>query len=740
MWKPPQTTKVYDIKGRLLTEFYVQRRKYVPIDKIPDYVKNAFIAVEDKSFYQNPGIDIEGLVRAFITNLKAGRIVEGGSTISQQLVKNLFLTPERSISRKLREIILAIRLNQVYPKDKILELYLNQIYLGHGSYGVEAASLTYFGKHVWDLDVCEAAVLAGLPKAPSKYDPFKNLELATARRDIVLQRMLKEGFISKDQYETCKLQGINLNPKKEDSIKDYSTLAIRNWFVKRYGYDALYKGGYTIYTTIDKDLQKNANAIVKDKLETLQKRFGYRKLTKQEISSLLKEYKKERPITQPIIGRIYIGLVSGYTKNGIKVFIKGYEGFANTKYKRSFKKGQPVYVRYQGNHKFSIVPYLEAALISIDPKTGGIRALVGGYDIQKSKFNRALYAKRQVGSAFKPIVYLKALTEGYTQISKLKDEPILFVNPYNGEEWIPENYDKEYLGEVSLRYALIHSLNAASVWLFDKIGEKPVIKLAYELGIRTPLPEVKSLVLGTADLSPLEIATVYATFANHGKKCEPYLISKIVNDKGKVVYQYKPECKQVVDPRYVAVLTDILKGVIQEGTGRKAKSLGLPIAGKTGTTDDYTDAWFAGYSPYIATAVWVGYDFKKKIGYKVTGAKAALPIWMDFMAVYHARLNDIKDFSLPQGVKYFNVNEEFGTLADDTCEGKKLLFVEGTEPLYTCSGKLKVPIEEIVAYVEKQNIPPLNKHVHINLENTKNIKDNNGTTPLEQLMEDLQGE
>ena len=744
-WQPAQTTKVYDCKGRLLTEFFVQKRQFVPIEKIPDYVKNAFIATEDKSFYTNIGIDFEGILRALITDIKAGRIVEGGSTISQQLVKNLFLTSERSFNRKFKELILAIKLNRRYPKDKILEMYLNQIYLGHGAYGVEAASQVYFGKHVWQLNICEAAVLAGLPKAPSKYDPFKNLEGATERRDVVLSRMVDEGYISEEEAINCKMEGIQLaEDKDEEKISDYATEAVRRWFVKFYGYENLYKGGYKIYTTFDKDIQQNAVEIVKDKLWYLQRIFGIRPLTDKEKEELLKAYKSQKINIRLRPSNIYIGLVYSVKKNKVKFLIRTLEGeFTYPKAKKYFKKGQPVYVRYLGGGKFEFVPYLETALVAIDHKTGEIKALVGGYDIKKSKFNRALQGKRQVGSAFKPIVYLKALLDGYTQISILKDEPIAFWDPDNFEEWIPENYEKEFHGDVTLRYALVHSLNVASVWLFDQIGEDPVIKLAYDLGIKTPLPKVKSLVLGSADISPLELATVYSTFANLGKKCEPYFIKKIVNSEGKVVYENSPFCKQVVRPQEVAVLRDILEGVIQEGTGKRARVLELPLAGKTGTTNNYTDAWFAGFSPDITTVVWVGYDYKRKIGWKATGSRTALPIWIDFMASYYGVVENIGEFKNPEGVAYYPINMETLSLATENCEGKNLLFVIGTEPSFTCEGSYKLLIPKIKEIIDNYQIPNLD-HMSFEewlyektnseessekVENKQNMEDNNVVVP-----------
>ncbi len=723
-WKPNQITKVYANDGSILTEFFIQRRQYVPIEKVPDHVKHAFIAIEDRSFYRNIGIDPLGILRAAIMNLLSGRIVAGGSTISQQLIKNLFLTPERSLSRKVKEMILAIKLNKVYPKDKILEMYLNHIYLGHGAYGVESAAQVYFGKHVWELDVCEAAVIAGLPKAPSRYDPYKNIEGATERRDAVLQSMLEEGYIDINKARECFEKPIVLREVDEEDIdiKDYFTEMVRQWFAARYGIDELYKGGYKIYTTVDKDLLRNAHYIMKDHLELLQNQVGFPKLTEEEINKLLEDYEKQS-VDRLIKNNIYIGIIEKVKKKKVFIKVKDHKGyFVFSGRLRNAEKGIPVYVRYIDKDEFEFVPYVEGALVAIDQKTGAIRALVGGYDFLKTKFNRAVQAKRQPGSAFKPIVYIAAILKGYTQISLLNDEPVAIWDPDRFEEWIPENYDREYHGEVTLRYALAHSLNAASVNLFLDIGYKPVLSLAYQMGIKTKLPQVPSLVLGSADISPMELAAVYSVFANNGMKCDPYFIERVEDFAGNVLYQHEPECVYVIPEEENAVMVDLLKAVIKEGTGRKARVLGFPVAGKTGTTDDYTDAWFAGFSPKLTTIVWVGYDTKKKIGWKMTGAKAALPIWIDFMATAHTD-EEIPDFPLPEGVAYVPINPETRLVANDHCPGEDILFVIGTEPEVDCDGNFVVRNSKLEQLKELFDIPEIDNKKEI--DTPVKMRDNN---------------
>lgn len=386
--------------------------------------------------------------------------------------------------------------------------------------------------------------------------------------------------------------------------------------------------------------------------------------------------------------QVYIGIIDKvkgrfiYFKIGD---IKGRLKFSGSL--KNAKEGTPFYVRYLGDNRFEFVPFLETAVVSIDPKTGAIRALSGGYDFIKSKYNRATQAKRQPGSAFKPIVYAAAVVKGFTQISVIDDEPVAIWDPDRFEEWIPRNYEGKYNGKVTLRQAITKSLNAASVNLFLEVGYDLVISLAYKLGIKTKIPRVPSIALGSIDVSPLELASVYSTFANKGVRCKPYFIEKVIDPNGNVIYQHKPECETVIPEEDNDIVVDMLKGVIQEGTGRKAKILGFPVAGKTGTTNDYTDAWFAGFSTDLTTVVWVGYDFKKKIGWKMTGAKAALPIWIDLMATAHAD-REVADFEFSPNTVYIPIDPETNTISDGICQSKEILFIKGTEPMIDCSGNI----------------------------------------------------
>ncbi len=774
VYSPEQVTQIYDRKGRLITEFFIKRRKYVSINKIPKHVREAFIAIEDKTFYSNPGIDIQGIFRAAIKNFLAGKVVEGGSTISQQLVKNLLLNPKRDIKRKIKEIYLAIKLNEIYSKDKILEMYLNQIYLGHGAYGVEAASKIYFDKHVWNLNVCEAATIAGLPKAPSRYDPYKNPNLALIRKDLVIDRMLEEGYIDDYIADTCKeakivkyddikpfinqcLAPINKikPPKKYEKLisvckkgikkeiilppedkerceellvdyykyseekarqclkyeivlkgekegrkvyEDYFTEAVKRWFIHTFGWEAFYKGGYKIYTTLDLDLQRKAQKLVQQHLDNLQLLVGFPEFSQAEIKKFEKLYKEEEKLEKLKKGHVYVAKINKVDYNNKIIYFQIHKFTGKVSFNGNIwkaKKDLYMYVQYLGDNKFKFVPYLESALISVNPHNGEVLVLIGGYSFEKSKFNRAIQTRRQPGSAFKPIVYATAIKQGYTQISIVYDEPVGYWDFSSGRLWTPKNYDKKYRGRVILRYALAHSLNAAAVNVYHQVGKRNVIRLAKALGIKTRLYPVPSLALGSISIRPIELATVYSTFANNGVRCEPHLVRKVVDYTGDIAYENNGNCIRVYPAPENAVMVDLLKAVVQEGTGRRALVLGFPVAGKTGTTNNYSDAWFAGFSTKYTTVVWVGYDTKKTIGEKMTGSSAALPLWIKFMDVAHPDKKAVGDFTLPKGAAYFIVNMKKLVLATPACPygNKKLVFVEGTQPKLTCSDLAPIRIK-----------------------------------------------
>lgn len=716
-WKPPEASVIYDYKGRVYSELYIQKRYYVPIDKIPDVVKKAFIATEDKSFYNNIGIDFFGILRAFVKNIISGGISEGGSTISQQLVKNLFLTPEKSLNRKIKEVILAIKLNRYYSKDKILELYLNQIYLGQGSYGVEAASQTYFGKHIWEVNLCEAAVLAGLPKAPSKYNPYANIELAEKRRTVVLTRMLDEEYISEQDFNRCKNEPIRLVSRNKEVNFDYFTEIIRQFVVNEYGEESITMGGLKIYTTIDKDLQIYAQQKLQERLDQYQGIYGFPKISKDEENYLNERFINQKVSQETLVKNyVYVAKVISVKGNTLNVQISDVETKLTTNYPiKNITPDRYVYVKYLGEGRFKLLPFLEGAVVSIDSKTGEIRAIVGGYDFLKSQFNRVFQSKRQPGSTIKPLIYAAALLNGYTQISVLNDEPVSFWDFSQNKEWTPKNYDGVYYGKVTLRKALAKSLNAATVSLLSEIGFDKVIDLGYRLGIKQKLPPYYSLALGSIELTPIEIATMFSVFGNGGTKCEPFFIKKVVDQLGNVLYTRESRCEAVYPPAENAVMVDLLRSVVLEGTAVAASSLPFQVAGKTGTTNDYSDAWFAGFDPDLTTVVWIGYDKRRTIGKGVTGATVALPVWMDIMN-YANRSSPYKEFPKVEGTVYIPIDFVTLKIANENCPGRYILFVEGTYPTIDCDGN-QVDLSQILNRQkpsEQTDVPPENQPVEEN--------------------------
>ncbi len=678
-WTPPQASVVYDYRGRYYGDIGVQKRYYVSIDRVPKRVIQAFIAAEDRNFFEHSGIDVGAIIRATIANLKAGRVVQGGSTITQQLAKNLFLSTEKTLKRKIKEALLAIKIERAFDKRKILELYLNQIYLGNRAYGVEAASRVYFGKHVEDLTLEEAALLAGLPKAPSKFNPFSNPDLAKTRRNYVLRRMYEEGYITQEEYETAISKPLIV--KRDSGYSDYVLDMVKEYLTDRYG-DAALQGGLKIYTTVDRDLQALAVSSLKKGLERFARLNGLPFLpeSEKEMENFYKAQSKA-----PVDGRVYVAKVESVEEGKAKVLL-GDRSFTVDLKGLNLEGREYVFVKLRkgtGGWEAKLVPDLEGALVSLDVHTGEIRAIVGGRSYSYSSFNRAVKAKRQPGSAIKPLIYLAALLKGETQISSIDARPRTFYDPAKGREWTPKNYGGEEYTVVTLREALAKSINTAAVNLLDKLGFEVVLSVGDKVGLRNLKPYY-SLALGTVEVTPLELTSAYQVFANLGKRCKPFLIRRIVDSDGKVLEENSPQCEQVLPPQETRVLVDMLRAVVLEGTGRGARDLPRIVAGKTGTTNEYTDAWFIGFSPHISAGVWVGYDTKVSLGRGMSGARAALPIWIDFMAVATAKYPD-DDFPLPEGTVVVPINPKDYVIADETCPGVNMVFIEGTQPKLTCS-------------------------------------------------------
>ena len=605
-YRPSAVTRIYSADKVLLTELFLEKREPVPIEVIPKYLKSALVATEDRSFYKHSGIDLKGIFRAIIKDLWAGEFVEGASTITQQLAKTLFLTPKKSLVRKAKEAILAFQLERRYTKDEILELYLNQVYFGSGAYGVESAAGLFFGKSVKDLNLSECALIAAMPKAPSRYSPLINRTLAKKRRNLVLKQMFQIGLINEVTYQRTINEPVILKEKNQHLAKaPYFLEYVKKSLETDLGSSLLYREGLTIYTTLSYELQKAAKGAIDNGLTALGTR-----MQQQQIEN----------------------------------------------------------------------PDPQGALVALDLKSGGILAMVGGKNFSQSAFNRATMARRQPGSAFKPIVYALAIEKGFSQNQMILDAPIVFKGGRDGKDWKPENFSKKYQGEMTLRKAFAISENIPAVRLTEMLGSSSVAQFGQTLGIGSPLSQNLSLALGTSGVTLTELTSVYSVFPNQGKKIKPYGVMEILDHSGRIIWHIKPEKKVVMSRAGAAIMTNMLQAVINEGTGKKAKNLGHFIAGKTGTTNDYKDALFVGFSPSIAAGVWVGEDAFTTLGKWETGAKAALPIWREFMRTALAD-KPYQHFDIPDDVVQIRMDSTTGMLALDDSPGAVIaLFKKGTAP------------------------------------------------------------
>ena len=676
-WRPPEANVVYDYKGRVFGDVALQRRYYVSTDDIPLHVKNAFISAEDRNFYHHFGVDPVAIIRALLVNVTRREVAQGASTITQQLAKNLFLTPEKSLKRKIKEALLAIQIERKFSKDKILEMYLNYIYLGQGAYGVEAASRIYFGKSVKELTVDEAALLASLPKAPSRYNPFRNPEMVKERRNYVLQRMLEDGYLSPQEYERLIQTPIKVSVENRYYGMDYFLDYVKEYLVEKYG-DYILSGGYKIYTTIDRDLQRHAQEVLRRGILRVAKANGIPMIPEDPYQAQ-KMYQEQKVEEKP--GKAYIAKVLEVKGDQIKVELGGKE-YSFEKVNMPLEKGDYVFVRfYRKKNKdlgIELLPDLQGALVSIDAQTGAIRAMVGGYSYTRSPYNRAVYAKRQPGSAIKPIIYLAALIKGYTQVSPIDATPKSFYDPSTGKNWTPSNYEGQEFDTITLRQALAKSVNTATVNLLAEIGFDLPIDLAKSVGIE--LMPYYSMALGSIEVTPMELTSAFQAFANMGNYCKPYFIEKIVAPDGTLLERNEPLCEQVFPPQETRVLVDMLRAVVLEGTAVSASGIGRIVAGKTGTTNDYADAWFVGFSRYIVAGVWVGFDTRRSMGIGMAGARVALPIWIDFMSLA-SYLYPNEDFPLVEGTVVVSCPQP-------------MVFVDGTQSVCSEPGNQQPPERE----------------------------------------------
>ncbi|QSV47082.1 penicillin-binding protein 1A [Geobacter benzoatilyticus] len=756
-YKPPIVTQVFGDDGSLVGEFYLERRIVVPVDKIPRKLIQAFVAAEDSNFYQHKGLDYLGIARAAMKNLISLRKKEGASTITQQVAKSMLLTPEKSFSRKFKEAILATRMEKMLSKDDILYIYLNQIYLGGGSYGVQVAAETYFGKNVEQLNLAEMAMLAGLPKAPNSYSPIKHLDRAKERQAYVLERMVREGYVTQAEADHALATPIVISSMKKVNSEQsaYFLEHIRIKLEETYGMDRLYKEGLKVYTTMSAEMQKGAYDAVVNGLKNVDKRQGFRgevkHLAETEVDGFCRKIEDGVDTASLKQGSSYQGVVTAVNsaKGEIAIRVGDRTGTITQKNMswagkvqlvnswstpegkgKSLSLGSVVFVSVLTpdiNKQGAVLaldqePQAQAAVVALDPRTGAVKAMVGGYDFRRSQFNRAVQAKRNPGSAFKPIIYAAALDKGLTAATTFDDSPVEYES--GGEKaWKPKNYDNIYRGMVTMREALTDSINVVSVRILEQIGVDAAIEYAKKLGITSPLAANLTLALGSSSVTPLELTSAYGVFASGGYRTTPYVITKVEDSDGSILEEAAPPVipvfsnqstvtltnddltvgagnvsagpavVPVIAPETAFIITNLMESVVTSGTGRRARALGRPVAGKTGTTNDMKDAWFVGYVPQLVAGVWVGYDQEKSLGAGGSGGQAAAPIWTEFMQRAVAGM-PAKSFPQPADITFATINPRTGLLAKEGSPGAiQECFTAGTEPtLY--DGELETPASD----------------------------------------------
>jgi penicillin-binding protein 1A len=717
-YNPPLITEVFSDDGEVIGRFWEEKRIVVSLDQVPEHLINAFIAAEDARFFKHEGVDILSIARALIKNLMAGKIEQGGSTITQQVTRSLLLKNVRkTYRRKAREALLSLQIEKSFSKERILFLYLNQIYLGHGAYGVEAAARTHFNKRAIELNLAESALLAGLPQAPSRYSPITHFEKAKARQKYVLERMREEGYIAESEEREALNAELHIKETDESSFEraPYFAEHVRKYLEKKYGRDLLYRGGLKVYTTLNLEMQRAAQAALKRGLKELDKREGYRgplrHLSPEEMEAFREESAKKLEQDLPDPDSMFEGLVEKVNDQKGEVVIsyggkRGLLSLSEMKWARApnpdvpyyatslklpskaLKTGDVVLVRIKkkGMPPFDWIlsleqgPDIQGALLSMEVHSGRVRVMVGGGNFAVSQFNRAIQARRQPGSAFKPIIYAAALDQGMNPASVIIDAPYISKGSPDEEIWRPKNYKKKFFGPTLFRTALIMSRNVITVKILRKIGVYHAIQYAERVGIESELSADLSLALGSSGLSLYEITRAYLVFANGGMLAEPFFINRIVDRSGQIIEENQPSLSEAISKEMAHVMTDLLRAVIQEGTGWRIKALKRPAAGKTGTTNELRDAWFLGFTPSLVTGAWVGYDDRRPMGKGETGSRAASPIWLYFMSQV---LQDqpVEDFAIPEGVVFAKIDAKTGLLASPYSEKTVFqAFKEGTEP------------------------------------------------------------
>lgn len=720
-YKSSLVTRVHDRHGELIADFFIEKRILVELDEIPKFLQQATIAVEDNRFYSHRGIDFKGIVRAIWVNVKARQVREGASTITQQVARTLFLNRERTYYRKLREMILAWRLEQRFSKRDILNMYLNHIFYGHNAYGVEAASQIYFGKPVKSITLGEAALIAGLTQAPNKYSPLRNVDLSQQRRRHVLRRMEEAGYITRATATETAEEPIVLNAGYKSVNKaPHFVEHVRKYLEERYGAEMLYRGGLEVHTTLDLRLQRVAAEAIRYGVRAIDKRHGY--LGPMRRLELTENAVVDEPLIQAVTlpdntdrvvreGEHLLGVVVAIDDGAVWVAIKDSRGVMTPKesydwarepdLERSFNKrrrllahelfklGDVIQVRVMrvdGANKAHLLaldqePLVQGALLSMEASSGHVVAMIGGYDYATSQFNRATQALRQPGSAFKPIIYAAALEAGKTPASIVYDQAIVKRDDNENKMWKPQNYSQKYYGATTLRDGLTHSRNMVTIKLMEQIGVPAVLGSARRLGIESPLAPYLSLALGASGVSLLELTASYGVFANTGLYVSPIFITRVLDSNEVLLEEQWPQAHRAVSPEIAYVMTSLLQGVVQNGTGRRVRRLERPVAGKTGTTNDFRDAWFLGYTPELVTGVWVGIDDRSILGHRESGGRVAAPIWLEFMQEAVSG-QPITDFSIPPQVRFYRIDVENGRQATAFTQDKTRFeaFVRGTKP------------------------------------------------------------
>jgi penicillin-binding protein 1A len=657
-YRPPVVSRIYAHDGRLMGEFYAERRIEVPYSRLPRHLVLAFVAAEDARFFEHPGVDVFGIARAFLRNFEAGEIVQGGSTITQQVVKRILLTSEKSYARKIKEAVLAYRIDNYLTKEEILTLYLNHIFLGRGSYGVEAAAREFFSKRVEDLTLAEAALLAGIPKAPSRYSPYLNPQKAKERQAYVLRRMTEVGFITQEQATAALRQPIRLKSLRRDWLKEcgYFTEHVRGLLEERFGKEQVMNLGLKVYTSADVDLHRAAQKAVNEGMQNLVKRNGYRgplrhlqAKDRAAFHERLVRYFEKYPARKGILVTALV-VQAAQKDQGVQIRFGNHAGVlvAPPAIQDSdllppvrlsaLRSGDVVLVRLADQDRqnrwtatLEPAPMVQGALLSMELQTGKVRVMLGGKDFGDSTFNRALQAYRQPGSAFKPIIYAAAVERGYGPNSILMDEPLSLPGGRRGELWTPQNYDHTFSGPIPLSTALARSRNIPAVRMMMALGVPAVVNMAKTLGISSPIYPNYASALGASEVTLLDLTRAYSVFPNRGYLVEPVFISRIEDRDGRVLFEAKPRHRLVIKQETADIMTNLLIGVVERGTATRVRVLQRPMGGKTGTTNKTRDAWFLGFTPSLITGVWVGMDDERTLGPKETGSQAAAPIFIAYM-------------------------------------------------------------------------------------------------------------